>query len=180
MTPTPSARMRREPAPGPGSSAQDGGPREVDDFVTALLTASRVLIAVSARSLGDTEDAVTLTQFRTLVVLDSNDGMSLLRLAEILDVTSSTAMRMIDRLLTANLATRRDNPDNRRQVLLGLTAEGRALVRRVTTSRRREMTKIVAGMPSHRRAELIEALREFSRAAGEPDPGTRRTGAVEW
>ena len=36
----------------------------VDDFVTSLLTASRVLVGVSARSLAEVEDAVTLTQFR--------------------------------------------------------------------------------------------------------------------
>lgn len=165
----------RQPA-----SRQSDSQRDVDEFVTTLLAASRVLIGVSARSLAETEDAVTLTQFRTLVVLDSNDEMSLLRLAEILDVTSSTAMRMIDRLLAANLATRRDNPTNRRQVLLGLTEEGRALVRRVTVKRRREIRKIVAGMPAHRRTELIEALREFSHAAGEPDPRDSGTGADEW
>ena len=41
----------------------------VDDFVTALLTASRVLVGVSARSLVQAQGTVTVTQFRTLVVL---------------------------------------------------------------------------------------------------------------
>ena len=151
-----------------------------DEFVNAMLVASRVLVGVSARSIADVEDTVTLPQFRTLVVLDGNGEITLQRLAEILDVTSSTAVRMIDRLLAAGLATRRDNPANRRQVLLGLTADGRALVRRVTTKRRREISKIVSKIPSGQRSDLIEALHQFARAAGEPDSISPIPGANEW
>lgn len=156
------------------------GTADVDDFVTALLIASRVLVGVSARSLAEVEDAVTLTQFRTLVVLDSSGEISLLRLAEILDVNSSTAMRMIDRLLAGNLVTRRDNPANRRQVLLGLTEVGRRLVHSVTTKRRREIKRIVSTMPTDQRAGLVEALRAFSRAAEEPESSASISVADEW
>jgi DNA-binding MarR family transcriptional regulator len=142
----------------------------IDDFVTALLTASRVLVAVSARSLAEVEGAVTVTQFRTLVVLDSRGRINLGRLAELLGVNSSTAVRMIDRLLVADLVTREDNPANRREVLLGLSRQGRRLVRTVTARRRAEIARIVTAIPAAGRAELIEALRLFAQAAGEPDP----------
>ena len=142
----------------------------VDDFVTALLTASRVLVGVSARSLAEVEGAVTVTQFRTLVVLDSHGQINLGRLAELLRVNSSTAMRMIDRLLVADLVTREDNPANRREVLLELSPQGRRLVRTVTSQRRAEIARIVTAIPAARRTELIEALRLFAQAAGEPDP----------
>lgn len=154
--------------------------KEADEFVTALLVASRVLVGVSARSIADVEDTVTLPQFRTLVVLDVNGEISLLRLAEILDVTSSTAVRMIDRLLAAGLATRRDNPANRRQVLLGLTPEGHGVVRRVTAKRRREISRIVAKVPPGQRTDLIIALHQFAIAAGEPGSGDPTPGADEW
>lgn len=39
-------------------------------MVNALLTASRLLVAVSARSLAAVEEALTLPQLRMLVVLD--------------------------------------------------------------------------------------------------------------
>lgn len=162
------------------ANAGKSGSSDTDEFVNALLVASRVLVGVSARSIADVEDTVTLPQFRTLVVLDGNGEITLQRLAEILDVTSSTAVRMIDRLLVAGLATRRDNPTNRRQVLLGLTADGRALVRRVTTKRRREISKIVSKIPSGQRTDLIEALHLFARAAGEPDSIAPVPGADEW
>lgn len=142
----------------------------VDDLVTAMLTASRVLVAVSARSLAQVEDRVTVTQFRTLVVLDNQGQINLNRLADLLAVTASTALRMIDRLLAAGLVTRRENPDNRREVLLDLTGPGRKLVRRVTAARRAEITRIVTAVPVGQRAALVKALRAFAEAAGEDDP----------
>ena len=161
MTKTPSVTRRRV------TSAAGVG---VDVFVTAVLTASRVLVGVSARSLAEVEETVTVTQFRTLVVLDSRGEINLNSLAEALDVNSSTALRMIDRLLVAGLVTRRENPNNRREVLLGLSAEGARIVDIVTKSRRSEIARIVTAMPNERRSELIAALHAFADAAGEPQP----------
>ncbi|UQX87053.1 MarR family transcriptional regulator [Jatrophihabitans telluris] len=159
----------------PRASASD-----VDELVTAVLGASRVLVGVSARSLSDIEDAVTLTQFRTLVVLSNSGEINLNRLAELLDVTPSTAMRMIDRLLAADLVTRRDNPANRREVVLGLTDGGEQLVRQVTAKRRREIARIVTAMPEAQRNDLVDALRAFADAAGEPEPRSAVGTAVGW
>lgn len=153
---------------------------EVDEFVSAVLTASRVLVGVSARSLNEIEGTVTLTQFRTLVVLDSHGELNLNGLAEILDVNSSTAMRMIDRLLTAGLVTRHDDPDNRRRVILGLTPAGRGLVRRVTTKRRKEIARIVSRMSPDQRDGLVTALLGFANAASEPDADPDAATTFGW
>ncbi|WP_206425959.1 MarR family winged helix-turn-helix transcriptional regulator [Nakamurella antarctica] len=141
---------------------------EVDDVVSAVLTASRVLVGVAARSLAIVEETVTLAQFRTLVVLGAHGQINLGRLAELLDVTPSTALRMIDRLLAVDLVTRRENPDDRREVLLGLTGDGTKVVRKVTARRRREIAAVVRGMNVEHRADLVQALRSFADAAHEP------------
>ncbi len=154
-------------------------PQDIDDFVTALLTVSRVLVGVAARSLSEIEGTVTVTQFRTLVVLDGHrDGVNLNSLAERLEVATSTAVRMIDRLLAAGLVTRQENPADRREVLLGLTPDGRRIVRTVTARRRKQIARIVKAMPNERRSELLEALSAFASAAGEaiPDPAISRLG----
>ncbi|UIJ34515.1 MarR family winged helix-turn-helix transcriptional regulator [Allobranchiibius sp. GilTou73] len=145
-----------------------GHPAEVDEVVTAVLTASRVLVGVSARSLEAVEETVTLTQFRTLVVLHAQGEINLARLAHLLEVTSSTALRMIDRLLTSQLVTRRENAADRREVLLGLTDAGERLVQRVTTRRRRAIAAIVRDMDVQGRDDLVVALRAFADAAREP------------
>ncbi len=140
----------------------------VDDLATALLTASRALVAVSVRSLEELEDNLTIPQFRTLVVLSSHGEIHLSRLAEILGVNASSAMRMVDRLLAMKLVTRRENPDNRRHTLIGLTPAGLGVVRRVSSRRRREIKKIVARMRDTHSEALVAALRQFADAAGEP------------
>ena len=130
-----------------------------------------MLIAVAAGSLVEPsgeDEAVTLTQFRTLVVLASQGETKLVALADRLDVTPSTAQRMVERLLRAGLVSREPNPDNRREVLLALTPDGQALVRRVTRRRRRALSEIAAGMPEESRVGFVTALEAFSDAAGEP------------
>jgi DNA-binding MarR family transcriptional regulator len=152
---------------------------ETDQLVTALLTASRVLVGVSARSLAAVEDTVTLPQFRALVVLDGQGPINLNRLAELLGVTASTAMRMVDRLIAAHLVSRTGNPTNRREVVLELTAQGSELVRQVTAGRRAQITRIVTAMPVSERGAMVEALRAFAAAAGEPD-ARPEPGALGW
>lgn len=141
---------------------------DVDDLVSAVLTASRVLVAVSAESLAAVQDTVTVTQFRTLVVLQTHGAINQKWLAEQLSINPSTAVRMIDKLEAAGLVTRRDKPDDRREVQLQLTADGARLVHQVTARRRKAIARIVTRMPADFRADLITALTAFADAAGEP------------
>lgn len=151
-----------------------------DDLITGLLTASRVLVGVSARSLSVVEDIVTLPQFRTLVVLDGHGEINLNRLAVLLAVNSSTAMRMIDRLLASGLVTRRENPANRREVLLALSRSGSTVVKKVTQRRRKEIARIVQAMPIDQWSDLVAALRSFAAAAHEPPVGSDVGVAPLW
>jgi DNA-binding MarR family transcriptional regulator len=152
----------------------------VDGLVSSLLTASRVLVGVSARSLQEVDETVTVPQFRALVVLCSHGEINLNRLAEILDVNASSAMRMVDRLLAIGLVTRRENPDNRRHTLIGLAPEGVDVVRKVTVRRRREIKKLVSRMSANDSGALVDALRAFADAAGEPNADDAEVSALGW
>ncbi|MEV8129342.1 MarR family transcriptional regulator [Streptomyces sp. NPDC085944] len=141
---------------------------DVDAVTREVLTASRVLVAVSARSLSAVEDRVTLPQFRMLVVLSSRGATKLVALAGLLHVAPSTAMRMVDRLIAAGLADRQVNPDNRRETLLRLTTEGRRTVEEVTARRRTEIALIVERLSAQQRLALVDALTAFNTAGAEP------------
>lgn len=151
---------------------------DVDAVTRAVLTASRLLVAVSARSLAEVEDRVTLPQFRMLVVLATRGTTKLVALADLLQVAPSTAMRMVDRLIAAGLADRQPNPGNRRETLLQLTTEGRRTVEDVTARRRGEIAAIVERLSPTQRLALIEALTAFNRAGGEPPATESREGDV--
>ncbi|CAL9354619.1 hypothetical protein SUDANB6_00535 [Streptomyces sp. enrichment culture] len=141
---------------------------DVDAVTREVLTASRLLVAVSARSLAAVEERVTLPQFRMLVVLSTRGATKLVTLAEQLQVAPSTAMRMVDRLIAAGLAERHVNPADRRETLLRLTDEGRRTVGDVTARRRTEIAAIVERLTPAQRLALVEALAAFNEAGAEP------------
>lgn len=153
---------------------------EVDAVVASVLVASRALVGVSARSLADVEDTVTLTQFRALVVLHSHGTSRLGPLAERLGVNASSAMRTVDRLLGSGLVTRTEDVEDRRAVVIGLTDRGEQLVATVTERRRAAISGIVRRMPASRRRGLVGALSAFAAAAGEPVPEPDGTSPGSW
>ncbi|MGW6934193.1 MarR family winged helix-turn-helix transcriptional regulator [Lentzea sp. NPDC054927] len=141
---------------------------DVDDLTDAVLTASRLLIAVSARSLAAVEETLTLPQLRMVVLLDSRGPMKLTALADLLEVNPSTAKRMIDRLITSDMVGREPNPTSKREIVVAVTEQGRRVVGEVMARRRAEISRIVARMPEHLRHGLVEALTAFAEAGGEP------------
>jgi DNA-binding MarR family transcriptional regulator len=140
----------------------------VDLITDALLTASRLLVAISARSIAHVDETITIPQFRTLVILSNQGPMNLATLAGLLGVQPSATGRMVDRLVGAGLIDRQTNPTSRRELLAALTKRGREVVRRVTAYRRDEIAAIVETMPAPERRGLVRALAAFTAAGGEP------------
>jgi DNA-binding MarR family transcriptional regulator len=144
------------------------GPSEPGEAVVdAVLSASRVLVAVAARSLGDVAEEVTLTQYRTLVVLASRGAQNLAGLAEAIGVAPSTATRMCDRLVRKELIRRSEEDGDRRQLRVVLTQRGRSLVDAVSDARRQEIRSILSAVTPEEQTVLVEALGRFAAAAGE-------------
>ncbi|MFB9570105.1 MarR family winged helix-turn-helix transcriptional regulator [Saccharopolyspora hordei] len=160
----------------------DPAPDDVDAVTDAVLTASRLLVAVSARSLAAVENSLTLPQFRLLVVLFHAGPLKLAALAETLGVNPSTVTRMIDRLVGTELVDRRPNPASRRENVVALTQNGVDVVAEVTARRRSEIARIVKRMPAAARRGRVGALPAFVEAGGElPGVGPAcRTISAQW
>jgi len=142
-------------------------PVDRDDMVDAVLTASRVLVAIAARSLADVGEDVTLTQYRTLVILASRGPQNLAALAEAVAVTPPTASRLCERLVRKGLVRRRTDRNDRRQARIALSEAGQTLVDAVTVRRRQEITDLLASIPAEEQRSVVAALRRLSAGAGE-------------
>ncbi|WP_188987151.1 MarR family winged helix-turn-helix transcriptional regulator [Saccharopolyspora thermophila] len=155
---------------------------DVDAVTDAVLTASRLLVAVSARAVASVAESLTLPQFRLLVVLAGSGPRKLATVAEELGVNPSTVTRMVDRLVAADMVDRRPNPASRRESVLALTAAGADTVARVTARRRAEIARIVRRMPTAARRALVSALTAFAEAGGEPlnSGSPYRAPAAQW
>ena len=139
-------------------------------MVDAVLTASRVLVAIAARSLANAGEQVTLTQYRSLVILASRGPQSIATLAEAVSVTPPTASRLCERLVRKGLVRRRGDRHDRRQVRVALTESGRALIDAVTQRRRQEIGELLAAIPPEVQQSVVVALRQLAAGAGEvPD-----------
>jgi DNA-binding MarR family transcriptional regulator len=145
------------------------GSESLDVITDALLTASRLLVSMSARSIAQVDDTITIAQFRTLVILSHRGPVNLATLANLLGVQPSATGRMVDRLVAAGLIDRLPHPTSRRELIAALTKRGREVVRRVTAYRRAEIAAIVEKMPPPERHGLVRALTAFTAAGGEPD-----------
>ncbi len=141
--------------------------RSDEPVLDAVLTASRALVAMAARSLADAGEDVTLTQYRSLVVLASRGPQGVAALAEAVAVTPPTASRLVDRLVRKGLVRRRRDPHDRRQVHVGLTKAGRGLVDLVTERRRQEIAVLLTSIDPQLQHAMAAGLEQLALAAGE-------------
>lgn len=135
--------------------------------VDAVMAAARVLVAVVANSVSEVEDQVTLPQLRVLVLLATRGPLNLVAVAVSMGVHPSNATRAVERLVVAGLVHRRDDPTDRRHVILTLTSDGQALVDSVFARRRAAIEQVVQRMPQTKRRALPGAFESFADAAGE-------------
>ncbi|MBX7266830.1 MarR family transcriptional regulator [Micromonospora sp. Llam7] len=137
-----------------------------DEFVGALVSLSRVMVAVATRTLARIDADVTLQQFRTLVVLVPGP-QRVVDLANLLGVQSSTATRMCDRLVRKGLVARHERLADRRAAWVGLTVAGKELVGLGMRARQQELERMLADLRFGDAGQATAALGAVLRAAGE-------------
>jgi DNA-binding MarR family transcriptional regulator len=139
--------------------------------VDALLSTSRLLVALTARTLGELDVEVTLPQYRALIVLASRGPQRTIDLAVELGVQASTVTRMCDRLIRKGLLRRTQGAEDRRVAWLGLSEDGKALVGATMRRRRTEIARLVEMVDVSEPNAVAATLTALVEAAGEvPDP----------
>lgn len=101
-----------------------------------------------------------------------NDGaMTPSGIAEQLGLTSASVTALLDRLSAAGLIRRRPHPDDRRSVLVSLTAAGTRLIRRVYVGMADAVTEARDALPAEHRCSVetflvlaTDAMRSRTRA----------------
>jgi DNA-binding MarR family transcriptional regulator len=145
--------------------AAGSGP-EFDAQLDSLVSATRVLVALSIRTLGSVRPVLTPVQLRVLAVLSGSDGVTMSELAAELGVHPSNATRVCDRLGTLGLVRRREKEEDRRMLAAGLTPAGADLLVEIMTVRRRALGEVLAALPEWRRSRLADDLDALLAAAG--------------
>lgn len=129
-----------------------------------LATTMRISISRLARrlrverlGLGDTEMVLSDIQLAALAALDRHEAMSPGELAEHEKVQPPSMTRVIAVLEERNLVRRAPHPTDRRQVILTVTEDGRALVNRVRRRREAWLAQRLQELSEEERATLAAA-----------------------
>ena len=131
--------------------------------VDVVVDATRVIGHLIAESLAGLEPAITVPQWRVLVLV-SQGACNVSTVAEDLRIHASNATRICDRLVNAGLVRRRRDTDDRRNVVLTLTGAGRRVYNKAMRARRIQVERAMARMSPPQRRAFIKGMAAFAEA----------------
>ncbi|MEI7744940.1 MAG: MarR family transcriptional regulator [Chloroflexota bacterium] len=118
---------------------------------------------------------VSMPQAKLLYLLGAAGDLHMSDLVTRLGVSLSTVSGLVDRVVDHGLAVRHDDPADRRQVVVGLTADGRTFIDRFRELNARQMRELL-GLLSESDLEVVrEALIALERATHQRPPTTTPT-----
>jgi DNA-binding MarR family transcriptional regulator len=86
---------------------------------------------------------LTIVQLKSLFFIDSKESTNFKNLADALGVTPPSITGIIDRLVEQDLVSRKENPENRRMLVLKVTVKGKELLTKLIEIRKSKMISIL-------------------------------------
>jgi DNA-binding MarR family transcriptional regulator len=118
------------------------------------------------------EIAVTMPQAKLLYLLGASGELHMSELVTRLGVSLSTVSGLVDRVVDAGLATRREDPVDRRQVVVSLTPAGADFVDRFRELNARQMRELLEQVDDAGLGHVQGAIDALLAAAERRSPAT--------
>jgi DNA-binding MarR family transcriptional regulator len=114
------------------------------------------------------EDQVGISKYSpaqnyVLVIVGTQGTMRVKKLSEILRVTSGAVTQHIDVLEKAGLLERTINPDNRREVMVGITADGKKTFQNIRRAKSLMINKLFSELDDKELLTLVTLIEKVSR-----------------
>ncbi len=100
----------------------------------------------------------SLAQCHALVEIGRAESLSLIELAAMLDLDTSTMSRTVDKLVKGKLARREADENDRRYIRICLTNEGKKLYSVVEKEMAAYFEKVLSDIPKEKRGMVVESL----------------------
>lgn len=101
---------------------------------------------------------LSLSQLRVLSFLQRRPQASLSEVADYLDVSRSTMSATIERLVQRGLVNRAEDPQERRRVVLTLTATGVQYLQQVSEATRSQISEVLAPLSEAQLRQLMQGI----------------------
>ena len=111
------------------------------------------------------EIAITMPQAKLLYLLGASGDLHMSELVLRLGVSLSTISGLVDKVVDQGLATRREDPVDRRQVVVGLTPTGRDFIDRFRELNARQMRELLELLGDEDLARVKDTLAALAAAA---------------
>ena len=131
---------------------------DIEDLTARVEIAARGLLALATRASVRLPEGISPTQLRALTVAEDAGPCSLGVLADGMGISTSSASRLVDRLIAAGVLDRRQSDLSRREVVLQVTPRGKRLLRRHEESRRAVFGELLRRMSDAEVRALIRGL----------------------
>lgn len=119
----------------------------------------------SARAAG-----LSVPQFRLMLFVRRNPGVSLSGLADHLGTTLPAASQLVERLVRSGLVSRVQHPEERRRVELRLTEAGAAALAECDVQTRAWLCRALSGMDAKQLQRIQDSLRDLRSALTAEEP----------
>ncbi len=116
------------------------------------------------------ERGLTLPQLRILFRVRQEPGIGVKELAQAFDVSTSNVTQQVDKLVTRGLLARVERPEDRRQVSLTATEEGRQVAGEISLATRGYLREQLARMDPADLDTLTDLLNRLLAHATPPAP----------
>jgi DNA-binding MarR family transcriptional regulator len=157
-TPEPPRRLEPAGAPDPVTARTAAVAGVLDELNGAV----RLLRCASTGRM--VKQGISMTHLHVMWRLEESGELPMSRLADYLDVALSNATGLIDRMEERGLVTRSRVSDDRRVVLVRLTASGQDILDEVQIMKRDLMNAILERLDDRQLGRLHAALRDLRRA----------------
>lgn len=104
---------------------------------------------------------LTQTQWRAIVMLSRDPGMTQVALAETLEIQPITLTRLIDRMEAAGWVQRRSHPADRRAMQVYLTAKSEPILEEMYARAAETLGEALAGMTAAAEKQLVNSLQRM-------------------
>lgn len=138
-------------------------PDQLEALAARLEAATRGLLALSLQASAELPGRLSLTQLRALAETEKAGPCTLGALADTLLISTSSASRLVDRLVAAGVLDRRTSDLNRREVSLRVTAAGQRLLRRHEAARRHVFADLLRELKPTEARALLRGLEAVQR-----------------
>lgn len=152
-------------------------PARVDKAAIDRIVETGVWLQAESRRLAKEQCAkhgITATQLNALKLLQSVGDISLSELSRKMSAGNSAITGLVDRMVEAGLVAREQSAEDRRVWKIRLTAEGRAMAKKVDVAPWEILQTALMALPPAKLEQLIETLLEVADHI-EDVVGTRRT-----